>query len=59
MRWTGQPVMKGKEGDGKLRPGNIAMNLEIISPRKWRLSHQSHNELIRAMEMIAGGIVLA
>lgn len=51
--------MKGKEGDGKLRPGNITVNLEIISLRKWQLSHQSHNELIRAVEMIAGGIVLA
>lgn len=62
VQWNGLDnlvVIKGEEGDDKLKPGNIALNLETISPMKWQLSHQSCNELIRAMENTAGGIILA
>lgn len=59
MNGTFKMVIKGMEGDDKHRPGNIIINPGRISPRKLQLSHQPSNELIRAMENAAKGIILA
>lgn len=59
MNGTLKMVIKGMEGDGKHRPGNSIINPGRISPRKSQLSHQPSNELIRAMENAAKGIILA
>lgn len=58
MNGTFKMVIKGMEGDDKQRPGNIVMNRGVISPRKLQHSHQPSNELIRAMENAAKGIIL-